>query len=194
MARAKGADAAGRISIPIDRRALGRLVLGFLGGLVLWLVFSAPYERVIAAAAEAALRTFESPAVTSLKASGGEILVDRADFPPSSPRPGLPAADLHFNFVLLCALFAMTPRPFSPGNFGRFWAAAALLAVVHVAALILQVESVYATQLGPWSQAHYGPVARNLWAGAFHFYLIAGRFAAPFVLWWGLGRIADSRR
>jgi hypothetical protein len=82
----------------------------------------------------------------------------------------------------------MAPRPLSSGNFGRFWAAAALLWVVHVLALVVQVESVYATRLGPWSDAHYGAVARNLWAGGFHFYQIAGRFAAPFALWWALGR------
>ena len=39
-----------------------------------------------------------------------------------------------------------------------------------------------------WSDAHYGPVARNIWAGGFHFYQIAGRFAAPFTLWWLLER------
>jgi hypothetical protein len=114
--------------------------------------------------------------------------VDRSDFPPSSARPGLPAPDLHFNFVLLCALFAMSPRPLSPKRFGRFWVAAAALWAVHVVALVFQIESLYATRLGPWSQAHYGVVARNFWAGGFHFYQIAGRFAAPFALWWGLGR------
>jgi hypothetical protein len=63
-----------------------------------------------------------------------------------------------------------------------------MLWAVHVAALVFQVESVYATRLGPWSEAHYGSVARNLWAGGFHFYQIAGRFAVPFVLWWWFGR------
>ncbi|MFY9551730.1 MAG: hypothetical protein WAU32_11305 [Thermoanaerobaculia bacterium] len=188
MAREESAETADRIRVRIDRRALVRLALGFAAGLAFWVAFPAPYERTVAAAAEFLLRTFEHPAVTRLSVSAGEFRVDRADFPPSSPRPGLPAADLHFNFVLLCALFALSPRPLSPGNFGRFWAAAAALWAIHVLALVLQVESLYATRLGPWSQAHYGPVARNLWAGGFHFYQIAGRFAAPFVLWWGLGR------
>jgi hypothetical protein len=188
MARPKGAEAAGRLAVRVDRRSLLRLVAGFAVGLAVWLVFAAPYERSMALAAEALLRTFERPPVTRLDASRGEIIVDRADFPEASPRPGLPAGDLHFNFVLLCALFAMAPRPLSSGNFGRFWAAAALLWVVHVLALVVQVESVYATRLGPWSDAHYGAVARNLWAGGFHFYQIAGRFAAPFALWWALGR------
>ena len=35
---------------------------------------------------------------------------------------------------------------------------------------------IHATRLGEWSGAHYGVLARNAWAGAFHFYEIAGRF------------------
>jgi hypothetical protein len=142
----------------------------------------------VAIGAEILLRTFESPAVTRLAASDGEIRVDRSDFPPGSPRPGLPAADLHFNFVLLVALFALAPHPLRPRPFLRLWAAAGVLWVVHVVALVFQVESVYATSLGPWSEAHYGAVGRNFWAGGFHFYQIAGRFAIPFVLWWWFGR------
>ena len=63
-----------------------------------------------------------------------------------------------------------------------------LLALVHVLAVVFQVEGLYATRLGEWSSAHYGAFARNFWAGGFHFYLVAVRFAAPFALWWALGR------
>jgi hypothetical protein len=172
----------------LDGAAALRLAAGFLLGLAFWFAFSAPYERAVAAVAERATRMTERPPTTSIAASEGEFRVDRADFPPDSPRPGLPAADLHFDFVLLAALFALTPRPLEGSNLGRFAGAAAILFVVHAAALCAQVQSLYATSLGPWSEAHYGPVARNLWAGAFHFWQIAGRFAAPFALWWGLGR------
>lgn len=165
-----------------------RLALGFGAGLAFWLAFSGPYDRVLAWSAETAIRTVESSAATLLAASAGEIRVDRADFPPASPRPGLAGGDLHFNFVMLCALFALNRHPLSPRPFGRFWIAAALLALTHVAALVFQVEALYATRLGPWSEAHYGAFARNFWAGGFHFYLIAGRFAAPFALWWWLER------
>ena len=168
-----------------------RLLAGFVVGLGFWLLFSAPYETAVAATTQSILRLFERPAVTALEATGGEIRVDRSDFPPASPRPGLPAADLHFNFVLLTALFALEPRPFAPKRFGRFWLAAGGLFVVHVVALIFQIEALYATRLGAWSEANYGTFARNLWAGGFHFYQIAGRFAAPFALWWGFRSEAD---
>ncbi len=169
----------------LDARATLRAAGGFALALAVWFVFAAPYERTLAGAAELVLRVFEHPSVTALTAADGEIRVERTDFPPESPRPGLPAADTHFNFVLLGALFALAPHPFRAANFGRFWIAAALLWGVHVIALVFEIQSVYATRLGPWSTEHYGAVARNFWAGGFHFYQIVGRFAAPFILWWG---------
>ncbi len=59
---------------------------------------------------------------------------------------------------------------------------------------MFQVQSVYATSLGAWSAAHYGTVARNFWAAGFHFYQIAGRFAAPFAIWWVFGRAEPPPR
>jgi len=195
MGRPKAAEPPAGTRLRLDGRAAARMAAGFAAGLALWFAFAAPYDQTVAAAAGFLIRTFESPAVTSLSAQSGEIRVDRSDFPPASPRPGLPAADLHFNFVLLVALFAFVPRPLEPARFLRFWIAAAGLWAIHVLALVFQVESVYATRLGAWSEAHYGSFASNLWAGGFHFYQIAGRFAAPFALWWLLVRPEiDPRR
>jgi hypothetical protein len=162
---------------------LRRGAIGFALGLGIWLALSAPYEKGVAAVAETVLRIFERPAVTRLVARSGEIVIERSDFPPAAPRPGLPAADLHFNFVILAALLAIVP-PFRPG---RALFAAAVLFAVHVVALCCQVEALYATRLGPWSEVHYGSFARNVWAAAFHAYQIAVRFAAPFAIWWPLG-------
>jgi hypothetical protein len=169
-----------------------RSAAGFLIGLVFWIGFSRPYESIVAAAAEAALRATEWPAVTRLDPANAEFLVERSDFPPAAPRPGLPAGDLHFNFVLLAALFALDPHPWRPRRVGAFLIGCALLAVVHVAALFFQVRALYAAHLGAWSAAHYGAFARNFWAGGFHFYQIAGRFAAPFAIWWPLKERSES--
>jgi hypothetical protein len=168
-------------------RAVIRLLLGFLVGLALWYLFSTAYERVLAPSAELLLRLGERPAVTRLEAPGGKFIVTRTDFPPGRTI-WLPASDLHFNFVLLAALFALHPRPWKQDRVVRFLLAALTLFLIHIAFLIFQVESYYATRLGEWSAAHYGAFARNLWAGGFHFYQIAGRFAAPFAIWWLFGR------
>jgi hypothetical protein len=172
----------------LSGRAALRGLVGFLLALAFWFGFSRGYEKTLATGSEALSNLFESPDVTRLDAKGGEILLDRRDFPPGSARPGLSGPDIHFNFVLLVALFALDPRPLSGGHVARFLAAAAALWLIHVLALFFQVHSVYATSLGAWSLANYGRAARNFWAAGWHFYLIAGRFAAPFVLWWFFGR------
>jgi hypothetical protein len=165
-------------------RAGLRGLLGFLLSLAFWFGFSGPYEKTVAVAAQALTNVFESPDVTRLDAVKGEFRLDRRDFPPGSARPGLSAADIHFNFVLLAALFAIDRRPLAARHVTRFLGGAGLLSIVHVLALVFQVQSVYATSLGAWSEAHYGRLASNFWATGWHFYLIAGRFAAPFALWW----------
>ncbi len=169
-------------------RAAIRLLVGFLIGLAVWFLFSASYERAVAPAAEFLIRLGESPAVTRLEAPGREFLINRTDFPPGAPHPGLPAPDLHFNFVLLAAFFALHPHPLRGERLARLLLALLCLYLVHVVFLVFQVQSVYATSLGAWSAAHYGKVARNFWAAGFHFYQIAGRFAAPFAIWWFFGR------
>ena len=169
-------------------RALFRLLVGFLLALGVWLLFSSTYERAVAPAAEFLIRLAERPAVTRLEAPGGEFVVNRSDFPPGAPHPGLPAPDLHFNFVLLVAFFALHPRPWRGDRVARLLLALFCLYLVQVLFLVFQVQSVYATSLGPWSAAHYSAVARNFWAAGFHFYQIAGRFAAPFAIWWFFGR------
>ncbi len=171
-----------------DSRAVIRLLLGFLVALGVWFLFAPAYERAVAPAAEFLIRLGERPGVTRLEAPGGEFLVNRADFPPGAPHPGLPAPDLHFNFVLLAAFFALSPRPWRGDRVVRLLLAVFCLYLIHVVFLVFQVQSVYATSLGAWSGAHYGAMARNFWAAGFHFYQIAGRFAAPFVLWWLFGR------
>jgi hypothetical protein len=171
----------------LDARAAIRLVAGFLLALAFWFLFSATYETLVAPAAEFLVRLGENPAVTRLEAPGREFLLKRSDYPPGAPTPGLPAPDLHFNFVLLAALFALPRRPWRTGNVVRFLLAALCLYLVHVLFLVFQVESAYATRFGEWSAAHYGKVARNFWAAGFHFYQIAGRFAAPFAIWWAFG-------
>jgi hypothetical protein len=180
------------VSRGLGRAAVLRALGGFALALAFWFGFRAPYERLLASAGESVLRATERPSVTRLAAKDGEILVERADFPPDSPRPGLPAADLHFNFVLLAALFALDPHPLEGRRVGAFLIGCLVLFGSHVAALVFQVCSLYATDLGPWSAAHYGAAARNFWTGGFHFYEIAGRFAAPFAIWWWLKRGEDA--
>lgn len=167
-------------------RTAAKVALGFLAGLGLWLALSDPYAKLIARAAQPVLRVSERPAVTRLRADGPRIIVDRSDFPRRSARPNLPLHDQTFNVILLTALFASNTPLFSNRNVSLFLVALALLFLTHILGFVATVKSVYAVQLGAWSEAHYGTVSRNFWAGAAHFYRLVGMYAIAFLLWWML--------
>ncbi|HUP48294.1 MAG TPA: hypothetical protein VNA04_05840 [Thermoanaerobaculia bacterium] len=163
---------------------LAKGTAGFLFGLALWLALSAPYARLLAALSEPLIRIGERPAVTRLIAKGTELTVERSDFPPASPRPGLALMDLTFNIILLTTLFAVSRRPLSDRNMLGLFVAGMVLVLVHVVAVVTNVHSIYALRLGAWSERNYGTVARNFWGGLAHFYTVIGVFGAAFVLWW----------
>jgi hypothetical protein len=88
------------------------------------------------------------------------------------------------NIILLTALFAANRHPLWTANVTRWAIACLILAVIHVLAVIVSLQSIFALQLGPWSERNYGPIARNFWGAAEHFYLLAGSFGSAFLLWW----------
>jgi hypothetical protein len=145
---------------------------------------AAPYARVLAFLTEPLIRIAERPPVTRLIARDTELTVDRTDFPRKSARPGLRLMDLTANVILMTALFAASRKPFSDRNVGGLFLASLALVVVHVAAVTVNIHSIYAMRLGPWSDRHYGVVARNFWTAAAHFYELIGAFGAAFALWW----------
>jgi hypothetical protein len=163
---------------------LAKGVAGFLAGLALWWALANPYARLLAAVTEPLLRMSERPAVTRLIANESELTIDRDDFPRSSPRPALTLMDLTANIILLTTLFAVDRRTMSDRNIGRFLLASLALVVVHIAAVIVNVQSIYALRLGAWSERNYGAFARNFWGAGAHFYSLIGVFGAGFALWW----------
>jgi hypothetical protein len=165
----------------IAAKAFAGLVLG----IVFWAALSPAYRSLVLPPAEIVLRATERPSVTRLSPdSNAGVIVERADFAPGSPRPGLPLNDLTFNVILIFALFAASKQTFSNRNVAGFLLALVALWPIHIGALFLRVKTVYVLQLGPWSAANYGAFERNLWSGLDHFYRIAGIYAAAFVLWW----------
>jgi hypothetical protein len=157
---------------------------GFVLSLALWWGLSPPYARLLAALSEPVLRAAEHPAVTHLIAGDVDLTIDRSDFPRASPRPGLTLMDLTSNVILLATLFAVNRKPLSDRNIRALLLASVALVLVHVAAVVTNVESIYALRLGSWSERNYGPIARNFWGAAAHFYSLIGSFGAAFALWW----------
>lgn len=163
---------------------LAKGATGFLLGLVFWWALSSPYARLLASLSEPLIRIAERPPVTRLIPRGTELTIDRTDFPRASPRPGLLLMDLTSNIILLTTLFAVNRQPLSDRNIRGLLLASLVLVVVHVAAVVMNVQSIYALRLGPWSERNYGSVARNFWGAGAHFYSLIGGFGAGFALWW----------
>jgi len=161
-----------------------RAVAGFLAGLAIWTLASPLYDRFLAATAEATMRLVERPQITRLNAEGNLVSVDRIDFSPTSKHPAIPVDDLTFNFLLVTALFAASPRPFGDRNIGGFLVACVILSITHVFGLIAEVMSIYVLKLGAWSYAHYGDWARNFWGVAHHAYRLVLLYAFAFAVWW----------
>lgn len=168
--------------------------VGFLLGFSLWWALSSPYARLLGAVSEPLMRLAERPAATRLTAYDGKLRIDRSDFPRAATRPELPLANLTANVILLTTLFAVNGRPLADRNVIAFLLAAFALMVVHVAAVMINIESIYVLQLGGWSARNYGPVARNFWGAAAHFYSLIGAFGASFALWWLLRPSPEGRR
>lgn len=162
-----------------------KAIAGFCVGLALWLGFSAPYRSAVIAPAELVLNLSESPDITELipKDDSG-VIVNRADFPPDSPRPVVPLSDLTFNVILLFALFAISKQVLSNANVAGLGISLLILWGTHVAALAVRVKKIYALQLGAWSEVHYGTFSRNVWGSVDHFYRLVGMYAVAFALWW----------
>ena len=171
----------------IELRVALRAIAGFIAGVALWMLLSPLYDRAIGACAEAVLRAFENPKVTRLKlAEDNFTTVDRSDFDPRSKRPGIGIRDLTFNVVLLFALFAASPRPFSDRNIGGFLVACAALALTHILAVVIEVKSIYVAKLGMWSTVNYSDFDRNLWGVLNHSYRLVLMYAIAFALWFVL--------
>lgn len=170
---------------PLAWRTVLKTLAGFAAGLAVYVLITPLYDSLIAAGAEKTLNAFENPNVTRLRrAPDGNVTVDRMDFDPRSQRPAIPLRDLTFNFVLLTALFAVSPRPFSDRNIGGFVIASVILALTHVLGAVVEVQSIYALKLGNWSQMHYSGFERNFWGAANHFYRLVLMYAIAFALWW----------
>lgn len=166
-------------------RLVRNLLLWILPAVVLWVLVTPFYNRFLSVAGERLARAGEFPAVTRLYVQETHyLLVTRSDM---SGKQGFVykfrVTDLHFTLILTVALFLAVPaveRRRRAENLG--WAL--LLSVLfHLLVLFFVVKFVYSTQLGAWSNEHYGPVAQNLWGFGKHMLDLPFKLALPFILW-----------
>lgn len=170
-----------------------RAIVGFVAGLLVWLVLSPVYNPILVLAAGTVIRTAEHPNVTRLEPQGRDAIIHRTDFDARSPRPRISISDLTFNVVVLTTLFGYAGLERKGSRDTRIILALGLLFICHTGGVVSRVMSLFVTQLGPWSEAHYSPLVRNIWASAYHFYRFVGAYALAFAIWWWLREEAPLR-
>jgi hypothetical protein len=152
---------------------------------LVWSLLTPVYNRVLLVSARNLLHLTESPNVTDLPRRDEHFAyIQRLDFTPAkSLVHSFRVTDLHFHFVLLGALFLAVPGIPWRERMGNFGVACLITVFFDIFLLFFYVKFVYATQLGDWSLAHYGPFARNFWGLGKHLLDLPFKLSLPLVLW-----------
>ena len=152
-----------------------------------WLVATPVYNRFLLGSAENLVRLTESPSVTNLLRKDDHFAyVQRRDFPPAkSLVHSFRVTDVHFHLLMLGILFLAVPRVTWRRRLENLGWAVLITVFFDIFLIFFYVKFTYATQLGAWSLAHYGPFARNFWGLGKHLLDLPFKFSLPFLLWAG---------
>ena len=150
---------------------------------LVWVLLRPGLDSGICGLAEILVRAYEVPKVTRIVPRQHAAHILRSDLRAGSRLPTVPLTQVHFNTIVLLALFLALPRPFSRRQLERLFMAWSLLFVIQSLNLLFHVKFTYATALGPWSEQHYSAFMRNAYAFLQYFTDLPMRLGAPFVLW-----------
>ena len=166
-------------------RFAGRLLLWAPLAALAWVLVTPYYNLFLVSAAERLTRLGERPAVTRIALDrGAQAVISRSDTRAGGRLPyATSATDLHFPLVLLLALFLAVPDVPWPKRLENLGLALLVAVAFHLLDLFFWVKFVYATQLGDWSAARYGPFARNFWGMGKHLLDLPVKLALPLLLW-----------
>ncbi|RLE23205.1 MAG: hypothetical protein DRJ65_12320 [Acidobacteria bacterium] len=160
-----------------------KLPLTLLIAMLVWLAIRPVLDTGVTGLTEILIRAFEYPRVTRLEAVDHRARVFRSDFRSDSKIPTIPLTEIHFNTIVLLALFLALPKRFSRKNLERLAMAWFLLYLAQTLNLFLHVKCIYALNLGDWSQQTYSNFSRNFYGFWRYFTDLPGRFSFPFVFW-----------
>jgi hypothetical protein len=164
----------------------------FLRNVLLWLVpvwavwalFTPFYNRFLLAGAQNLLHATEYPSATELLPQGThDAEIARRQPPLGRLQHGFRVTDIHFPLVLLVTLFLAVPRVPWRERLGHLGWALFITIFFDLFLVFAKVKVAYATELGSWSLANYGPFARNAWGLLHHLLDLPLKLALPFALW-----------
>jgi hypothetical protein len=178
-------------------RFLRNVALWLVPSVLLWIAITPFYNRFLRESAESVVRLGERPAVTHLYPAPKSdtrprqevhyLVITRDDY--RAPAKGflysVRTSDLHFPFVYLWAMFMAVPAVPWTARLARAGWASLIQVFFHVVLLVFWVKFAYATQLGPWSQEHYGAFGQTFWGLGKHLLDLPFKFGLPLILWAG---------
>ena len=162
---------------------LFRLPVALALAMTIWFVIRPVLDTTVCAGAEMLMRGYEHPRVTRLQAADHHARVHRADLRHGSTMPTVPLTSIHFNTIVLLALFLALPAPRKRTQLERLIMGWTVLLVTQIVSLFVHVKFIYATMLGDWSVENYSETARNIYGFLQYFTDLPGRFAFPFLIW-----------
>ncbi|HEX2466105.1 MAG TPA: hypothetical protein VHR17_15890 [Thermoanaerobaculia bacterium] len=174
-------------------RFLRDVAIWLVPSVLLWIGVTPFYNRFLRESAETVVRLTERPAVTHLyPAPKSEtranqeihyLVITRDDH---SAKKGflysVRTTDLHFPMVYLWAMFMAVPGVPLTTRLARTGWATLIQVFFHVILLLFWVKFAFATQLGDWSQAHYGSFAQTFWGLGKHLLDLPFKFGLPLIL------------
>jgi hypothetical protein len=166
-------------------RFLRRLPVAILAGAAIWFVVERPYNVALCWAAETVARQGEYPQAAMVQADGDHAILGRTDLRTDSGRLRISLTQITFNLIPFLALVLATPGALGRSGWRQLAYALPLLALSHLLALILQLKCFYAFSLGPWSDANYSALGRNVYGGLRYFFDLPVTFCLPLLLWVG---------
>jgi hypothetical protein len=166
-------------------RLVRNALLWLLPVWAVWTGLTPFYNRFLLIASENLLHVTESPDVTRMVPKGRhDAYVMRRDLPPArSLVHAFRVTDVHFHLVLLGALFLAVPGVPWRRKLENLGSAVLVTIFFDLFLCFFVAKAAYATRLGAWSLAHYGPFARNAYALARHLLDLPFKLGLPLVLW-----------
>lgn len=170
---------------PFARRLLRNALLWLPAVVALWWLLTPYYNFFLTVGTERLIRLGERPGVTRLVSDPPHgFSITRTDFPPArGALAKVNVTDVQFPAILLVALFLAVPGVPARKKLENLATALVVAACFHVVNLFLWVKFIYAYDLGAWSEANYGPVARELWGITKHVVNLPFKLGLPLLLW-----------
>ncbi len=164
---------------------LKRLPLSLIISMMLWGLLRPVADHAVAGLAEILIRSFEYPKVTRLEVEKHHASIVRSDFRSDSKIPAIPLTEIHFNLIVLLALYLALPRPWSKEHLEKLFMGVCVLYLTQSINLLLHVKCLYSLGLGDWSLQNYSDFSRDFYGFWRYFTDLPGRFSFPFVIWVG---------